>query len=50
MKKGEKGEVKVALIVAICILVVALLIIFGVIAWQLFHTDKKEQATIRRRL
>lgn len=43
MKKGEKGEVKVALIVAICILVVALLIIFGVIAWQLFHTDKKEQ-------
>lgn len=43
MKKGQKGEVKVALVVTISILVFALLVIFGVIAWQLFHTDKKQQ-------
>lgn len=43
MKRGQKGEAKVALVVTISILVFALLVIFGVIAWQLFHSDKKEQ-------
>ena len=42
MKSGQKGEAKVVLIVIICILVVALLILFGVIAWQIFHEDTTE--------
>lgn len=42
MKYESKGNMKVALIVVICILIVVILAIFGVIAFQIFYEEEKE--------
>jgi len=43
MKKGQSGKVKAGLIVIICILIFAVLVLFGIMAWQLFHADKQKK-------